>query len=385
MSFVRDHYESYDAPRLVVRLLHDSGGTPYLLLHGPEPDNRWEAFARAVREVLERLGVTRVVAMGSVPMAVPHTRPIAITPHANRPELVPGASPWRGELRIPSSAQSLLEVRLGEWGHDMLGFVAHIPHYLAQLDYPKAAAVLLEQVELAGRLTIDLTELHELARERETEIERYLSSNEEVGEVVAGPGAAVRRVRAGRGQRREPARRRRAAADRRGDRPAVRAVPGRPRHPGRQRPQRVRARRVRTPRCRLGAVADLLHLLDLETLDDDLYRGAQPAVGPGPGLRRAGGRAGAGGRHPQRGPGVRPALLPLLLPAARRLRGADHLRRAADPRRPLVPHPPGHGPPARPADLPPDRSTSRGPRRGSTTRTSCPRCPAPTRGWTCST
>jgi PAC2 family len=184
MSFVRDHYESYDAPRLVVRLLHDSGGTPYLLLHGPEPDNRWEAFARAVREVLERLGVTRVVAMGSVPMAVPHTRPIAITPHANRPELVPGASPWRGELRIPSSAQSLLELRLGEWGHDMLGFVAHIPHYLAQLDYPKAAAVLLEQVELAGRLTIDLTELHELARERETEIARYLSSNDEVGEVV---------------------------------------------------------------------------------------------------------------------------------------------------------------------------------------------------------
>ena len=46
MSFVRDHYEDYDAPRLVVRLLHDSGGTPYLLLRGPEPDNRWEAFAR---------------------------------------------------------------------------------------------------------------------------------------------------------------------------------------------------------------------------------------------------------------------------------------------------------------------------------------------------
>jgi predicted ATP-grasp superfamily ATP-dependent carboligase len=185
MSFVRDHYESYDAPRLAVRLLHDSGGTPYLLLHGPEPDNRWEAFARAMREVLERLHVSRVVAMGSVPMAVPHTRPIAITPHANRPELLQGTSPWRGELRIPSSAQSMLEVRLGEWGFDMLGFVAHIPHYLAQLDYPQAAAVLLEQVELAGRLTIDLTELHELAREREGEIERYLAANEDVGAVVA--------------------------------------------------------------------------------------------------------------------------------------------------------------------------------------------------------
>jgi hypothetical protein len=184
MSFVRDHYEGYDAPRLLVRLLHDSGGTPYLLLHGPEPDNRWEAFARCVREVVERLGVSRVVAMGSVPMAVPHTRPIAITPHANRTELLLDDSPWRGELRIPSSAQSLLELRLGEWGHDMLGFVAHIPHYLAQLDYPQASAILLEKVELAGRLTVDLTELHELAREREGEITRYLASNEEVAEVV---------------------------------------------------------------------------------------------------------------------------------------------------------------------------------------------------------
>ncbi len=184
MSFVRDHYEAFDPPRLVVRLLHDTGGTPYLLLHGPEPDTRWEAFARAVRDVVERFGVTRVVSMGSVPMAVPHTRPIAITHHANNPDLLTGESPWRGELRIPSSAQALLEVRLGEWGHDALGFVAHIPHYLAQLDYPKASAALLEQVELAGRLTVDLSGLRAEAEDREAEIARYLSSNEEVGDVV---------------------------------------------------------------------------------------------------------------------------------------------------------------------------------------------------------
>jgi hypothetical protein len=185
MSFVRDHYEAYDAPRLVVRLLRDSGLTPYLLLHGPEPDTRWEGFAAAVREVIERFGVTRVVGMGSVPMAVPHTRPIAITHHANDLDLLTGESRWRGELRIPSSAQALLEVRLGEWGHPALGFVAHIPHYLAQLDYPRASAALLEQVELAGRLTVDLTDLHALAEEREGEISRYLAANEEVAEVVA--------------------------------------------------------------------------------------------------------------------------------------------------------------------------------------------------------
>jgi hypothetical protein len=184
ISFVRDHYEDYDAPRLVVRLLHDVGGTPYLLLTGPEPDNRWEAFARAVREVVERFGVTNVISLGSVPMAVPHTRPLTITHHANNPDLVREESPWTGEIRVPSSAQALVEVRLGEWGHDAQGFVVHIPHYVAQMDYPLASAALIEKAEIAGRLTVDLTELRLEAQKRSVEITRYLDDNAETAEVV---------------------------------------------------------------------------------------------------------------------------------------------------------------------------------------------------------
>lgn len=184
ITFSRDHYEAYDAPRLVVRLLHDSGGTPYLLLHGPEPDNRWEAYARAVRTVVERFGVTHVISLGSVPMAVPHSRPLMVTHHANSPQLIHEASPWRGDIRVPSSAQALVEVRLGEWGHDAEGFVAHIPHYLAQLTYPQAAAVLLEHVEKAGRLTINLSDLVAEGEAREEEIDAYIRENDEVAEVV---------------------------------------------------------------------------------------------------------------------------------------------------------------------------------------------------------
>lgn len=186
LTFARDHYEDYDAPRLLVRLLQDSAGTPFLLLRGPEPDIRWEAFCRAVATVVDRLGVTRVVSLGAVPMAVPHTRPIAITPHANRAELLTFDSPWRGELRVPSSVHALLELRLGEWGHGALGYVAHVPHYLAQLEYPGAAVALLEHVERGGRLLIDLTALREQARGREAEIAQYLESNAEVRDVVAG-------------------------------------------------------------------------------------------------------------------------------------------------------------------------------------------------------
>jgi len=186
LSFVRDHYERYDAPRLTVRLMHDAAGASYLLLRGPEPDTYWEAFARSVRQVMERFEVSKLVTLAGVPMAVPHTRPIAITPHATRPDLVRADNRWQGELRIPSSAQSLMELRLGEWGYDALGFVAHVPHYIAQLDYPRAAIALLEELSRTSGLVLTVDALRADADETEAEIARYLADNDEVGEVVAG-------------------------------------------------------------------------------------------------------------------------------------------------------------------------------------------------------
>ncbi len=71
VTFSRDHYTDYAAPRLVVRLARDEVDTPYLLLTGPEPDARWEAFARAVKEVVERFEVGLVLTLDSVPMTTP--------------------------------------------------------------------------------------------------------------------------------------------------------------------------------------------------------------------------------------------------------------------------------------------------------------------------
>jgi hypothetical protein len=186
MSFVRDHYSDYEAPRLVVRLMHDEQRTPYLLLTGPEPDIRWEAFAEAVRTVVRQFEVRLTVSVGSVPMAVPHTRPVQVTNHATSKRLLIAENVWRGEIRIPSSAQSLLELRLGEWGHDATGFVAHIPHYVAQFDYPEAAAAMLRQVAAVTGLQWDVAALDAAAAERQAEIAEQVADSDEVRAVVAG-------------------------------------------------------------------------------------------------------------------------------------------------------------------------------------------------------
>lgn len=186
MSFVKDHYTDYEAPRLIVRLLHDDRRTPYLLLTGPEPDVRWEAFAEAVRRVVEHFEVRLTVSLGSVPMAVPHTRPVQLTNHATAKRLLVADNVWRGEIRIPSSAQALLEMRLGEWGHDATGFVAHIPHYVAQFGYPEAAAAMLRQVGVVTGLQWDTSALDAAAAVRADEIASQVADSEEVRAVVAG-------------------------------------------------------------------------------------------------------------------------------------------------------------------------------------------------------
>lgn len=186
MSFVEDHYEAYEAPRLVVRLMHDRLGKPYLLMHGPEPDVLWEAFALAVRTVVEHFGVRLTVALGSVPMAVPHTRPVMLTNHATSPDLLVMRNVWRGQIRVPASAQALLEFRLGEWGHPAMGFVAHIPHYVAQFDYPSASVSLLEQVGALAGLDWDLDELRAAAEARMAEIAAQIEDSAEVRDVVVG-------------------------------------------------------------------------------------------------------------------------------------------------------------------------------------------------------
>lgn len=186
LSFVADHYADYAAPRLVVRLQRDQRGSAYLVLAGPEPDTRWEGFARAVREVVEHFGVRLAVALGSVPMAVPHTRPVQLTNHATAHRLLVQENIWKGEMRVPASAQSLLELRLGEWGHDAMGFVAHIPHYVAQFDYPQASWALLEGVEDVTGLEWDLSALKEAGEARQVEIATQIADSDEVREVVAG-------------------------------------------------------------------------------------------------------------------------------------------------------------------------------------------------------
>jgi predicted ATP-grasp superfamily ATP-dependent carboligase len=184
MIFVQDHWESYEEPGLVMHVVNDAADTPFLFLEGAEPDVQWERFLAATKALVDRFGVRLTVGIHGIPMGVPHTRPSTVTAHATRQALVAGREPWIGTVQVPGSIGNLLEFRLGEAGRDAMGFAVHVPHYLAQAEYPDAAAVLVESVAGATGLLLPTEALHESAKETRAQIDGQVAESAEVAAVV---------------------------------------------------------------------------------------------------------------------------------------------------------------------------------------------------------
>lgn len=184
MLFAQDRWEHYEQPQLVLSLLHDSGGSPFLLLSGPEPSLQWERFAAAVVGLVERFDVKLTLGLDAIPLAVPHTRPIGITAHATRRELVTGYQPWPQRVQVPGSASNLIEYRLGQRGRDALGLAVHVPHYLAQAEFPAAAEQVLSRIARSTGLMLPLEDLRAAAELISADIDRQIAQADEAAALV---------------------------------------------------------------------------------------------------------------------------------------------------------------------------------------------------------
>ena len=81
-----------------------AGRAGLLLFRGVEPQRRWRAYATLLLDVAARCGVQRIVSLGAVLAAVPHTRPPHVTGNSTDPAVI-----FRSGLHQPRCLSALLK------------------------------------------------------------------------------------------------------------------------------------------------------------------------------------------------------------------------------------------------------------------------------------
>ena len=95
-----------------------------------------------------------------------------------------GHEPWVARVQVPGHMAGLLEFRLGEAGLDAAGFAVHVPHYLAQAEYPDAAATLVEAVAEIAALRLPSGDLRAAGEQVRAAVDAQVGEQPEVAEVV---------------------------------------------------------------------------------------------------------------------------------------------------------------------------------------------------------
>ena len=184
LRFASDHYSELDLPSLQISACRDERGAGFFVLHGVEPDFGWRSIVADVATFIEEQGISRTVGMLAVPFPAPHTRPIAVTAHANQPDLLIGRRSWVGEMEVPGSLSGVLEYSLGERDIPAMGFAAHVPHYLANLMHPGSALALIKEVSLSTGLLIPTDALRVAAEQADADLNDQLQQSADNLEAV---------------------------------------------------------------------------------------------------------------------------------------------------------------------------------------------------------
>ncbi|WP_448850911.1 PAC2 family protein [Corynebacterium sp. 335C] len=184
VTMVRDEIAEMKELDLSLQVLRDDDGKMFLLLSGPEPDFRWEAFSDAVADLAERFDVRRTVSLYSAPMTVPHTRPLTVIAHGNDRSVLQRHRTWGHKVTVPGAASLRIELELNRRGRSTSGFTAQVPHYIAQSEYPLAVLRLLEAVQEVGDLNLPLRALQQDSDRLAAMLAEQVAESGEVAQIV---------------------------------------------------------------------------------------------------------------------------------------------------------------------------------------------------------
>jgi PAC2 family len=177
LDFVDGEIKDVQWPEITVRL-GKVGDRDALILSGSEPDMRWREYAASVGEMAGHFGVTRLISVGAVPAAVPHTMDSPVMMTASSKELLDGERVPEGLLRVPSAAVSIVDRHFVGLGIETVGFWAQVPHYVTE-PYKPAVLALVGKVTRHLGADVPLDALRTEAGEQQANLDEIVAARPE--------------------------------------------------------------------------------------------------------------------------------------------------------------------------------------------------------------
>ena len=158
------------------------GGAGLLLFRGVESQQRWRTYATLLLDVAARCGVQRIVSLGAVLEAVPHTRPPQVTGSSTDPAwqarfAACGIRTRRSRYEGPTGIATIVMDAAQRRGMASCNVRGPAPHYLGNATNPAVRRALLTTVAHLLDLELDVTPFEAAVRAFRTQCDQAVAQD----------------------------------------------------------------------------------------------------------------------------------------------------------------------------------------------------------------
>jgi len=153
---------------------------------GKEPNLNWPTFASCIFEVAKKLGVKRIIFMGSFGGTVPHTREPRLFGSVSQKKLLPLLNEHAlrpTEYEGPGSFATYLLTLSPRHNIEMLSIAAEIPGYLQGAN-PLSIEAVTRRLSRILNVPVNLAKLREASNEWEVQVSEAVEKDDELAATV---------------------------------------------------------------------------------------------------------------------------------------------------------------------------------------------------------